>query len=220
MLSLKLLKFIKANKKYFNRDFYKTTKIKLLDANKIVTSYHNYVEVPQYAIDTIIKYIGDENDIYPNVDKCFFDLVKSSKKLMKNVNDFVLKHFEPNIYQKYKDVFKHRNVIKDIVLTKKISYNHASDLDLFYATIYGFALVDIYLLGRLFKKFIPRDTGIHSTSTNNIIIIAGQLHINEYVDFLTKIGSKIIHEPTKIPNISMIAKNPSKRCVPFHDITF
>lgn len=58
-------------------------------------------------------------------------------------------------------------------------------------------VMDIYMLGRIFKKFINKETG-EVSEAKNIIIFTGNGHNIHYHDFFNKIGFKsLIHDDNK-----------------------
>lgn len=171
--------------------------------------------IPPHFLNTIRDYIGDEYiGIYDNIDDKFWNLVESSLKIKKNLSKIVRDNFEPKIYTKTN---KYMNeAIKNIMKSGNMSCNDALSFSSFLGTVYGSALMDVYLLGRIFKTFSPKliiDIPTPS-SADNIIIIAGNAHIDTYIDFFTKIdGSIFLYKSPPLSSVSDILKNPSIRCV-------
>ena len=79
---------------------------------------------------------------------------------------------------------------------------------------YGVSIMDVYMLGRILKKFERSDHNNYSLYAENIIIIAGMNHIKKYKIFFINIGGVVLHDELA-EDTYYLAKNPSKRCVKF-----
>ena len=168
----------------------------------------------------VFIYIGNENGIYTDMDGQFWDLVEFSPKLQNNLSEVVKNNFEPNINLNYnsstRKISNANNIIKEMVKSNKLRYASIYVID-HILQYYKLALMDIYMLGRIFKKFEQKSsTDIFSESANNIIIIAGQKHIESYINFFNKIGSNILYQFS--PIVERIT--PENRCVPMKEIEF
>ena len=257
-----LLIFANTNREYLETKYYDILG-RLMSLKNLLMAYNNYVEVPDFIIDMIRKYLGDENGIYPDIDTKLIDVIRSSPLLTKNVNNYVIENFKPNILEQYvKSDFQFK--ISDIIKTKKLTAIDAINFDHFYSVIYGSskiyvnacihicfrvgfhcyamefceakrtknicvcmqthiflqcgaALMDMYILGRLFKKFVPKtEDDISAEYAKNIIIITGARHTQTYLEFFKKINSEVLYE-TKYTTTGIDA---TKRCVPFIEFKF
>jgi len=175
--------------------------------------YTKTTPVPPELLKTIEKYIGDKNGIYDTIDDGFWNVVESSPKLKKNVGNVVREFFKPEIYHKMND--DHNNSVKNIMKSGNMTCADALWFDGFLSTIYGLALMDVYLLGRMFKTFSPKLLTDVSTpmSADNIIIIAGDTHIRAYINFFKGLDDSEFLYESSASDIQDTIKNPSIRCV-------
>lgn len=186
--------------------------------NDIIEENDAYVEMDEFTILMIERYIGDENGIYTDMDNRFWYLCSLSTKLNNNMNEVVGNNFEPNInvhYINYR-LSDDDEIFKDMFKSNKITLRSLSIIS---RIIWGYdlALMDVYMLGRIFKQFKHKSQDdIFSESADNIIIIAGNKHIKSYIDFFTKIGSEVIYQSQ--PLVEPI-KNRD-RCVPMVKLEF
>ena len=192
---------------------------KILNIKSLFLKYHGRVIIDDYIFGIIKLYIGDENGIYADIDGRFWNLVRSSIKLNKNVGQIVFDNYEPDIYSGYWNITE-TDFIKEIMITKEISSLNVIKFQSFLLTVYGFALMDVYLLGRIFKKFV-KNSGpditplVIDNAANNIFIIAGNNHIKKYKNFFKKINSTILQQFELDTDTSL---NPSKRCIKYENI--
>lgn len=186
-----------------------------------IDTYDDISTINQDIIDIIIKYIGDENGIYKDIDERFWKLVKTSHKLKRNVGDIVINNFDPNIYKQYHEYDFDYDFIGQIITTHELTPQNATYMNDFIDIIYGAALMDVYILGRMFKHFIPKSSDdIQNEYANNIIIITGNIHTRNYLSFLKKINSTVIYESMDVDDYDTFEEHPYKRCVAFHPIKF
>lgn len=157
------------------------------------------IRISNIMKDTIKKYIGDENGIYKDIDKKFIELIYDIPYLKSRIDPIVFNNFEPEIYKLYsekeKEYLINKNFIQEYLKTKYITIENVSiinDLIKFMLNIYSPKLMDIYALGRIFKKFSAQDN-IISKTTKNIFMIAGKTHTDTYINFFKKIGGELIY---------------------------
>jgi hypothetical protein len=171
-------------------------------------------DLTEMIVNIIRKYIGDENGFYANANTNFWVLVNTSPKLQRNLNKVVSDNFNPNLDQSMYKEFD--NNFKEMLKSKKIDSEMTAYLYTLLSNI-GTSLMDVYMLGRIFKQFkqkLPND--ISAETADNIIIVAGHMHIKNYSNFFTKIGGNVVYE--YLPkNPIMEARN---RCVPMYEINF
>ena len=175
-----------------NTSFNNTSLLNELDfLSHLLSMYLNDVVIPPSIMDIIRKYFGDENGIYSDIDKKFWNGIKSSPKLSKNLNTIVEENFDTNIYLKYKTF--PNDFMKEIMSSGIISPLNGAYLHSFIAFMYFNTVMDVYLLGRMFKNFTRIDSkDISAETAENIYVIAGDYHIVRYINFLKKLNSSVI----------------------------
>jgi len=180
------------------------------DNISLVTSFRNWmddnkknqvnIKLNREHVIFISKFIGNKDGTYDNIDKKFWELIGFSDKLKKNFMDMPDKKVKEVIMNYYSDKIKKLinpklNVeIKLMMLTngkEEMNFEKDNYDALFYFFIeYGVYIMDIYILGRLFKKF--NDPDKNKQFTKNSVIIAGNSHIKNYEEVLKKIGFNVV----------------------------
>ena len=179
-------------------------------------------DMDTFTKNMVNKYIGDENGIYSDMDNRFWGLVDKSEKLKSYLtSDVVKNNFIPNINLQY-DIFTKRgdstaddDIIKELIKTNKMTDD---SIYIIWAILvgYGVSLMDLYMLGRIFKTFKQKTVyDISAESAENIIIVAGNYHINNYIDFFNKIDSKMLYRNDLPDTISA-----GNRCMPLVELEF
>lgn len=204
-----------------NSDIYTESYMKLymFKQSIMITEHEQHpIIMDDFMKEMVKRFIGDENGVYNDMDDRFWYMIMRSPKIKSNVGEIVGNNFEPNITLRYKKDQKSddNDIVKEMIKTNKITYDSLYLISRILWS-YDVALMDVYMLGRIFKQFkqkTPDD--IFSESADNIIIIAGNNHIKSYIDFFTKIDSKIIYQSPPFKE----SLSPDNRCVPFHELTF
>ena len=153
--------------------FKKTDKIaKQIDnselRNNILKYYGSRIKLTITSLKYIHDTIKENKEFFIN----FFmrATVKDSKRRVK-IKKLYMNVIVKNIYgKKYMKLYKALKKYKEI---NQYTFEYLED-------IYNNAailLMDLYFLGRMSRKF-------HNKSQNNVIVIAGAVHIKNYIDFL------------------------------------
>lgn len=164
-------------------------------------------------LEFIRKYIANERiGIYSNdiILKNAFELCNSIPRIKRNIGnnkELIEKNYKTNY--NFDINYQSNNMIKMIIKDRKINnvkVNNVSIITiLFYIlAMFGAIIMDIYLLSRTLKKFDINKKGLKQEYANDIIIIAGNDHIKNYINFYKKIGGD--------ESILFIDEN-KKRCV-------
>jgi hypothetical protein len=160
-------------------------------------------------------YIGDVNGIYTDMEDRFWKLINGSVKMRSNVSEFVRNNYKPNFTQSTK-LYGGKNIKID----KRID-NYSLWIIENIMLDYGAAIMDIYLIGRIFKQFKRKSPGdIFAESADNIIIICGDFHIDNYINFFNKINSSIIYRTNIKCDDDDPPIKPEDRCIPMHNMKF
>ena len=153
--------------------FKKTDKIaKQIDnselRNNILKYYGSRIKLTITSLKYIYNTIKENKEYFIN----FFmrATVKDSKtrvKIKKLYMNVIVKNIYGKKYMKlYKALKKYKEINQYTFEYLEDIYNNAAIL-----------LMDLYFLGRMSRKF-------HNKSQNNVIVIAGAVHIKNYIDFL------------------------------------
>jgi hypothetical protein len=201
------------NKIIMFNDFINQTKSMIKYSNEIMPEFILFIE----------KYIGNKNGLYNDINDRFWRLITTSNKLMKNLRDtsydIIKQNYNLNLFEGgmafmgAKDLFD--DDIKNMIITKR--YDEKPIPLKSFMFNYGKSIMDVYMLGRILKKFEKSNDNGYSPYAENIIIVAGNAHIEKYKIFFLNIGSVILHEES-IGDLDYTLNNPSKRCIKFEPI--
>jgi hypothetical protein len=185
------------------------------------------IQVAPEFITFIKKYIGNEQGIYADINHREWNLINTSNKIKKNIKDSydLIRYKYPLDVLTYNEDTKNNQKIINIIIIDILetqTYNILRDdviMDIFRAFLraYGAILMDVYLLGRIFKKFNTEIDKSYPAITKNIIIIAGNNHIMHYKTFFENIGSHITAYELRSDKMITHGVTPFK-CVGFRPI--
>lgn len=193
------------------------------------TKYRNFIK----------KYLADENGIYSDeqILKNAFKLCDIVPRLKRNIgeNREILEQ-NYKMLDMFKNIRDYNDIIKNLMGRIDFIISHVSIpiiLEKLFSE-FGIIIMDIYLLSRTLKKFIPKTEkdiqqkdiqqeenlpevkkNIEQEYANDIIIIAGHLHIKNYVEFYKKIGGEELFSDV---NDERCVKNPSDKLKDYYNI--
>lgn len=185
------------------------------DLNELLITYEIYMLLLNLSTDFILKVIRNDTGYYNNIGDKFWQLFENSGLLAKNMGNLKpeLKRFVIDyINDSYVPYWKEQSENSfDLITGKLVEYSKMRFYDdgksinheqlmvfpreyvdhwqgLFFP--WSALVVDVYTLGRMFKKFeqraIPRVGEIYQDRSKNIIAIAGATHVSNYYNFLTR----------------------------------
>lgn len=189
--------------------------IQLLKARRISKDISIGIDDRLYYF--LINNIVDGENIDKNLLDNIWKIANNDARISRNIGvnkDLLMKNFDIDLYMP--EIYKYNNKINNIIRTKKI--HNINDLDALYKIllIVGASIMDIYLLGRMFKKFkVKKSEDIQQEFAKDVIIIAGDMHVKNYIKFFEKInGRKIFHED----NISKCVSNPKNILEKYYEL--
>jgi hypothetical protein len=156
--------------------------------------YDMQIKIDPLYIEFIKDYISNEHYIYNDIYERMWTFIESSDKLKRNfsaLREQLSEQYEQYIidyYSKYTENLLTTdlnelvsNIVKDNII--HIGEESEKGIKDFIQFLWGYEvmIMDIYVLGRLFKPYVE-----------NSIIIAGNAHIENYLDILQHIGCEII----------------------------
>ena len=139
------------------------------------------------------------------------DKMKKNMAFDDNVNENIIEYFEEKLNNMNKKKSELDPYFKRMIKTDEITQDDHGMIGLFFLE-YTSIIMDLYLLGRMFKQFSKKDypEEIYQEFTKNNIVLAGAEHIETYKSVLTKLGFSTLYEKkaTGYPYT-----NPDARCV-------
>lgn len=160
----------------------------------------------------IVKYIGNESGIYsPKIIKNnLWMFIENEERIRRNIgqNMDLLKNNFP--FSEHLMDLTDQDKLTFIRVMSNSKIHNSYELTIFASIILIFAsaIMDVYIIGRIFKKFIQKKSDdIAQEYANDIIIIAGDVHIQTYINFFQNIASDVhINEKSE----SRCVKNPKE----------
>jgi len=192
--------------------------------NEVKLTLSHYISNDPTYIEFIRKYIGDENGLYDDSIERFWKLVYSSVKLSRSltIDQDVLNIIKQVIDEKVKFIINENRDVMKVYLSelydRKSIESGMTTINFFVP--YLALLMDVYSLGRIFKRFERkgRPGELYQEDARNIIIIAGIHHILIYKLVLDQLDFKLVFNsfPDKVRTTDFVQEielNPQLRCV-------
>ena len=184
-------------KTFHNRSMVNHLKINPL----IITDIFSHDQYDKLLI--VIEEIARTNSSDSKIKSLKLSNLLNYKKILKQVDAISNKEIKEKLlewldkkFKEYVNFIDFNGLLTTITLMKE---NHAFYPENFIAkisnrlTMLGALIMDVYLLARLFKKFKQRDKE-YAEETKYIVIYAGDLHSDNYREFLNILGFKVVQQ--------------------------